>query len=892
MKLRILSVICAIMLVLTSIFALPVGAETASDVFTDELNDLSLVSSTDGDWCIWAPHQEVMRTVAARNSTDTANNLYYCFSDKYIDTVAVTVAEYEGFFSVDQVPVAVRSSGSDSWTEVTMIASAATDITEATNQIYKQIVLTCDALPENVSEIRVGLTNAVAWTLFIDSISMTFSEKSDLQSFTDTLETLDNAAASTDNWQPWNPHPTIGLSLLGRKGNDQSDSYIYYNFENKYISSLVIDAVVYSGGYTASSITADALVAGSEKWQRLNLSFGEETAIESSTEDVFKAVQISAVSVPESTVALRLGLTNDVAYAIFFNDISLKLLPASSSGTEQIDYAYFTDELISLSKTSDTDGDWETFASHEDCGLSVAGRQNTNSENNLYYEASDSYIRAITVKIVENNQFDPKDSIKVSVRENDSSEWIGLNMTFGSAQDIKGYEASSEKSMTLAANVVYPAITQVRVSLCNDVAWTLFVDSVTLKLENNEPAVIGDVTGDGAVNIIDLVNYRKAVAQNKEMGIQYDLDGDTKTQTDDIVLLRKYLLGTFEFDSAEALAMKRETVSLKTLADNELAWIASTQLSSGAIPVSAQTAAGDATINPYFADYAAMALLERPELYAANVANYINWHFNHLNEDGTIYDYTVTGGEESNSASYDSTDSYAATFLSLLNKYYQKTGETAIITDNKADIEKVVSALRSTLDNGLTYAKSDYLIKYTMDNCEVLLGLKDAASLYTNVIVPTDDSFAEKADELSACAKDLETAIEAQLWNADGYYEIGLNEAGNAAFKFDWSEQYPSAMAQLFPIFTGVIASDSERAEGLYADYISQYDITNISASSSYYSISARTAAVMGDKDTVRKYLSAYSAMTEMTDFRYTPYTAHVVMAAEIMRQNIIEQIG
>ena len=59
---------------------------------------------------------------------------------------------------------------------------------------------------------------------------------------------------------------------------------------------------------------------------------------------------------------------------------------------------------------------------------------------------------------------------------------------------------------------------------------------------------------------------------------------------------------------------------------------------------------GQFTMNPYFADFAALALLGAGESYYENVRRYMDWHFAHLNTaetdyngvDGTIYDYTVT----------------------------------------------------------------------------------------------------------------------------------------------------------------------------------------------------------------------------------------------------------
>lgn len=884
MKKRILSLVCILALVITSVFAVPVMAEESVTTFTDEFENLNLVSSYDGEWDVFPAHNGINRSVIGRRNTSVANNIYYTFADKYINSFSITVAEYTGFFNISQVPVYVLTEDSASWSQVTLSASEETEIEGATNASFKHIVLTSETLPENVSGIKIGLTNNVAWTLFLDNITLTLSEKTNLTRFSDTLENLDNMALSSDAWSIYNPHLEIKSSVIGKTNSDSSTQYIYYNFKDSYIADLTIDAVVATGYYTKSNIEVCVLTTDSEEWKSISMTFGEETVIEESTNNVFKSLIITSDSVPYGASTVRIGISNAVNWTLFLDNISINLTPK----TEEVDYSYITDEYISLSKASSYDGNWDIFNSSYSYGLSLIGRNNTEDENTVYYSLEDSYLRGVTLKIVEHAGYiNPQNCVSVAVKTADDNSWSKLDMTFSEAKNIKGYEDSTAKSMTLSADVIFPAITDIKISITNDVAWTLMLDSLLLKTENISPALVGDVNLDKVVNILDLVRLKKNMT-NIGYSVYSDLDGDAMLGATDITCLKKYLLGISEFDSAEGLKTKREIATLKNFSNTQLSWIAATQLQSGAIPVKTSTAEGNAVVNPYFADYAAMALLERPELYAANVSNYITWHFDHLNEDGTIYDYTITAGEESHSSYCDSTDSYAATFLTLLNKFYEKTTHTTLISENIAKVDKVIEAMLSTYDNALTYAKADYLIKYTMDNCEVYLGLKDAANIYT-MMAQTDETYSAKANELLQKAEEVKTAIEEQLWNNSGYgyYEVGLNDSDSAAFEFDWTERYPSAMAQLFPIFTGVIAPDSERAVSLYETYLENFDITSISETSTYYCFAARTAAVMGDNDTLRKYLSEYSAAVELGSFRNTAYTAQVVMAAEIFAQQL-----
>ena len=85
------------------------------------------------------------------------------------------------------------------------------------------------------------------------------------------------------------------------------------------------------------------------------------------------------------------------------------------------------------------------------------------------------------------------------------------------------------------------------------------------------------------------------------------------------------------------------------IATEEAAWLAGLQIENGALLMT-RGPSGDYTMNPYFADFAALALLGAGESYYENVRLYMEWHFDHLNTaqtdyngvDGTIYDYTVT----------------------------------------------------------------------------------------------------------------------------------------------------------------------------------------------------------------------------------------------------------
>jgi ferredoxin len=105
-----------------------------------------------------------------------------------------------------------------------------------------------------------------------------------------------------------------------------------------------------------------------------------------------------------------------------------------------------------------------------------------------------------------------------------------------------------------------------------------------------------------------------------------------------------------EVKESSSVSLSEEQITLfNRVFETETAYLASMQLSNGALPMTSAKN-GELRMNPYFADIAALALLDNAEKYAGNVVKYMDWHFAHLNTaeedfnglDGTIYDYVIT----------------------------------------------------------------------------------------------------------------------------------------------------------------------------------------------------------------------------------------------------------
>lgn len=245
------------------------------------------------------------------------------------------------------------------------------------------------------------------------------------------------------------------------------------------------------------------------------------------------------------------------------------------------------------------------------------------------------------------------------------------------------------------------------------------------------------------------------------------------------------------------------------------------QLPSGAIA----EALPPVFIQPYFANLAAMGLVAARQHLDA-VEKWMRWYVAHLNvtdvwninNGGTMYDYNVdTGGVETATYNADSTDSYAATFLSLARMYFE-TGDTnaqAYVRSIKTNLENIADVeFKTAQADSLTVAKPDYPVRYVEDNIEVWRGLTDASALEAAAWGDT-----AKQHLYSSQAAKVASSIEAEMWNESaGWYYTAIFDNGDKETN-NWSEWYPDSVSQLFPIIYGLISPTSPRAVSLYTKF-------------------------------------------------------------------------
>lgn len=327
----------------------------------------------------------------------------------------------------------------------------------------------------------------------------------------------------------------------------------------------------------------------------------------------------------------------------------------------------------------------------------------------------------------------------------------------------------------------------------------------------------------------------------------------------------------------------------------QTAYIRSLQLPSGAIK---DKIAENSKITPYFAHFAVLALLTEPtEQNLSVVKKYMSWYFTKLNGssteykgsevEGSVYDYFAPN--ETTKGTYDSVDSYAATFLEAAIRFAEvSNGCLAWLKSRKSELSKITSAMVKTIDcaentlpgenanDGLSIAHYGYPVKYLMDNSEVNLGLKAAIKLKSKGLIET--------------SYDLEALLAENTGSIRGLYnesKSNYNYAkGNTS---SWNKFYPDATAQLYPSLFGVVPASDLKSKLVYDKFNSSFPdwSTGKTYDSFPWTMIAYAAAVMGDKERVNAYVSHIYGLNvkgEQKERWYDAEAGALLLAIDIIR--------
>jgi hypothetical protein len=231
-----------------------------------------------------------------------------------------------------------------------------------------------------------------------------------------------------------------------------------------------------------------------------------------------------------------------------------------------------------------------------------------------------------------------------------------------------------------------------------------------------------------------------------------------------------------------------------------------------------------------------------------------------------VYDFEVdpVSLAETSLNSYDKAASTIATFISLLRKYYEVTGDYSPFNQYQLDVMTGGIGMLSTQDaDGLSWAKPEYKVKNLVDNTEIYKGLEDSVWLFRNLYKAEGP-----AAWFESLQKRVSDGIETKLWNeASGKYIVAISEIGEVT-KAQWGNDV-EAEAELLPIITGLIESSSERAKSLYKEF-NQYQKGWIYSKNKHWDnsvLAAYAGAVMGDKTSVSTFLNSFKEQNAAKDY-------------------------
>jgi hypothetical protein len=315
------------------------------------------------------------------------------------------------------------------------------------------------------------------------------------------------------------------------------------------------------------------------------------------------------------------------------------------------------------------------------------------------------------------------------------------------------------------------------------------------------------------------------------------------------------------------------TLSFQSDLTATAAWLRSTSVAGdGAILY------GSSQINPYYSNLAAIGLTHDPASYGA-VQRWMQWYISHLNASdvwgmsGTMYDYDYSNGAETSRNTADSTDSYAATFLSLALTFYQ-TGDPSAqnyVKSIATQLDLIGGVLIQTQQaDGLTWSKPDYQIKYLMDNCEAYRGLRDLAVIFQTAV---GDS--AKAAIYNAAADRMLQGINGMWMN--GSWAVYKDNGGTLAAP-NMAKWYADATSQLFPVLEGVIAASDPRSVQVYANLNAAWPgwpSLSYNAQDSFpWILVGDAAAIMGDSARVNTFVQSIEAQYVTKGFPWPMYSA------------------
>ena len=341
---------------------------------------------------------------------------------------------------------------------------------------------------------------------------------------------------------------------------------------------------------------------------------------------------------------------------------------------------------------------------------------------------------------------------------------------------------------------------------------------------------------------------------------------------------------------------------------HEQTYLVTHQLEDGAIAMRPRVD-GEAYVNPYFANFSALALMIGAQAQSEVVRDYIDWFFVNVNQDdsnhqaGSISDYVYTLDNtrimSKTKQDYDSVDAYLAGFIMVLENYVHKSQDETLLIQYEDEWIKILEAFLATRNatSGLSMVSLSNQTQYLMDNSEVYGALNVVQNLFDFYWkldarnLNLEERLIKIEAELKQWAEELDEIIEGLLFDeAQMLYAYGMDGEGKLLDSKLGKRFYPDGIGQLYPIMFGLDDPRSEQAKQLYALFNQHYawvdfELFDQGKTDFYWFVIAYGAAVMKDEDRLLSFLANYEKRI-MPDHPYPIYNAEVawvIMACDVM---------
>lgn len=216
------------------------------------------------------------------------------------------------------------------------------------------------------------------------------------------------------------------------------------------------------------------------------LSVGDSAQIGSS---VFYSVNVSAEQFPENISEIRLTLKNEILWGLFIDEVKLGLV-SSNEELQERNWS-IVDGLDNYDYISDCSNNLQLFTPHPETGLNVLAKKNA-KRGYISYCFDGGLIKDFKIQLqIGTGFFVQERDILIQYHLKGSDSFEDVPVICGKPSAIN--EAFSLISITPEEKLP-DNVDEIKISMYNDVAWTLMIDEVKLDVEGGKLNVAGGET--------------------------------------------------------------------------------------------------------------------------------------------------------------------------------------------------------------------------------------------------------------------------------------------------------------------------------------------------------------------------------------------------------------